>query len=104
VYARDKQTVAQTDKSLVAAPGANRQIEVLAVVISVGAAMTVTLESGTTDWRAEFYLPANATVVLPAGESAYFRCAVNAALTYTSSAAGAVSVAVQYRSTRGSGA
>lgn len=85
--ARSQATAAQTDVSLVAAPGAGKQIVVTHVLVSAAAAGTFTLESGTTNRVWEAYLPANDTVVDDGAGQVLFRCADNAALTVTTSAA-----------------
>ncbi|MFQ5518160.1 MAG: hypothetical protein ACE5E8_11375 [Acidimicrobiia bacterium] len=95
--AQDVQSTAQTDTSLVAAPGAGKQVVVIGVYISTDTAQTVSFESGTASLRWRQYCAANGGGLVQAADKRHlFTCADNAALTYTSSAAGNVFVSVQY--------
>jgi len=98
--ANDVQSTAQTDTSLVAAPGAGSQIAVTSLYISTDTQQTVSLETGNSTLRWRQYCSANGGSVANVGDSVkdeLFRCADNEALTYTSSAAGNIFVSVQYR-------
>ncbi len=91
----DDQSTAQTDTELVAAPGANKQIIVDSVYVSTDTRQTVSFESGTSTLRWKQYAAADGGHL-----SSYrnlFVCDANDALTYTSSAAGNIFVAVSYR-------
>ena len=94
-YVEDDQSTAQTDTVWwrLRVPG-NR---LLCIDVSTDTAQNVTLESRTTGRRWKVYAAANSTTSTraPNGRD-LFRCADNASLTYTSSAAGNVFVAAQY--------
>jgi hypothetical protein len=94
-YARDQESSAQTNTSLVVAPGAGKQIVVKSMTISTAGAQTVLVESGNSTLRWEIYMPATSTETFfdPAG---LFRCAGNEALTYTTTASAAFSISVRY--------
>ena len=94
-YASDDQSTAQTDTSLVAAPGAGKQIVVDTVYVSTDTAQTISLESGNSTLRWRQYAAANGGHIQAGSD--LFRCADNEALTYTSSATGNIFVAVNYR-------
>lgn len=97
MQASDSQSTAQTDTQLVAAPGSGKQIVVHGIYVSSDTAQTVTFESGTTDARWVQYVAANGGQTLNAGQGRHlFTCSDNAALTYTTSAAGNVFVSVDY--------
>jgi len=100
-FVRERQTVAQTNKELVAAPAADKQIIVDMVYMSSDTAQTGMLESGNADLRWEQYIPANGGMIVEAGgeadNSGLFRCAAGKSLTYTTSAAGKFFVATRYR-------
>lgn len=106
MFARHQSAVAVTDQSLVAAPGANRQIKVRSVVVSnaVSTGSTITIESATTNRRLELYFAAAGTVVLPSTERGWFHCVANEALTYTSTGVGSVFITVEYEIVRTTGA
>ena len=95
--AADFQTAAQTDTVLVAAPGAGKRIEVLALVQSSDTAMTITWKSSTTATVDEQYAAANGGKVMPLANQPWFVCAANETLTYTTSSAGKTAVDVIYR-------
>lgn len=93
-FASDSQSTAQTDKQLVAAPGAGKRIVVQSIFVSTDTAQTVSLESGTSTLKWRQFAAANGGHT-HAGKPS-FECDENAALTYTSSAAGNIFVAVHY--------
>lgn len=97
MQALDTQSTAQTNTELIAAPGAGKQIVVYAVFVSSDTAQTISLESGTTGLRWRQYVAANGGQVALGGGQHLFTCANNAALTYTTSAAGNVFVSVNYK-------
>lgn len=94
---------AQTDTSLVAAPGANRQIVVHSLYISSDGAETVTVESGTGNlrWRAD--LAATSQTVSAESERGLFRCAANEALTYSTTTTTNVFISGRYSIARATG-
>ncbi len=93
-FASDDQSSAQTDTSLVAAPGASKRIIVDAVFVSTDTQQTVSFESGNSTLKWRQYAAANGGHL--ASYRNVFECDGNEALTYTSSAAGNVFVAVAY--------
>ncbi len=93
-YASDDQSSAQTDTVLVAAPGANTHIVVDSVFVSTDTQQTVSFESGTTTLKWRQYAAANGGHLVSYRN--VFECDGNETLTYTSSAAGNVFVAVKY--------
>jgi len=101
-FAQDQQSTAQTDTSLVGAPGANRQIVVKHVFVSADTAMTVTLESGNSSRKWEQYVSANGGHIA-VDETGVFSCDANEALTYTTDVAGEVFVQVRYEIERFTG-
>ena len=94
-HASDAQSSAQTDTVFVPAPGAGNVIIIDSVYVSTDTAQTVSFESSTGSLKWRQY------VAVEGGHlSSYrdlFQCNVNETLTYTSSAAGNVFVAVSYR-------
>ncbi len=95
-YASDQQSTAQTDKSLVTAPGTGRRIVVHGVKVSTAVANTVTVESATT-LKDAFYMPATATEESPFSAEPIFKCGANEALTYTTTGTGNFFIRVAYR-------
>ncbi|MFQ5524362.1 MAG: hypothetical protein ACE5F5_12450 [Acidimicrobiia bacterium] len=96
---------AQTDTELIAAPGAGKQIEILAWKFSSDIAQTLTLEQGTATLLDKQYVAANGGQIARMGYPiphsvpaiAGVKLADNTSLTFTSSGAGNVSVGVLYR-------
>lgn len=96
LQAYDAATTAQTDTSLVVAPGAGKQILVWKVYVTSDTAQKVMFESGnSTEIWAQF-VGSNGGEVVPADRQPWFECATNEALTYTTSAAGNTAVSVGY--------
>jgi hypothetical protein len=95
-FARAQAATAQTDASLVAAPGAGKQIAVYHVFASSAVAGSFTLESGTAARRWEAYVAANGSVSDDAAYGELFRCADNAALTYSTTGTGNQFIQVHY--------
>ncbi len=93
-FVNDDQSTAQTDTSLVAAPGAGKYVVVDSVFVSTDTQQTVSFESGTSTLKWRQYAAANGGHLASYREM--FECDVNEALTYTSSAAGNVFVAIKY--------
>ncbi len=93
-YVSDDQSSAQTDTVLVAAPGANKYVIVDSVFVSTDTAQTVSFESGTSTLKWRQYAAARGGHGLSYRN--IFECDGNEALTYTSSAAGNVFVAIEY--------
>lgn len=87
----DKQTTAQTDKALWT-PSSGKKFVITDIIISVDTAMTVTLKDGGEE-KFEFYLAANGGVVINL-KTPYKSTAADNVLTYSSSAAGTVSITV----------
>lgn len=84
-----------TTTTLVAAV-ANKKYRVLSAVVVTTLANNVNFESGTTDISAIFPLGANGGLVLDFNEHGWFETAAGEALAFTTSAAVAAGVQVQY--------
>ena len=91
----DQASAPQTDTTLVGAPGAGKQIVVDMLFVASDTAQTITLESGTATLKWQEYLAANDGHFNDGNN--LFRCADNAALTYTSTATAESFVAGRYR-------
>ena len=97
-WVTDREATAQTDTTLVAAPGADRAIYVEAVTISVDGDQDVTLESGTSTEKLTFLGKAagTSTLAIDSGRVGVFSCEANEALTWTSTGAVDTFVGVRY--------
>jgi len=95
-YARANPSTAQTDTALIAAPPTGERIKVRSVFVSSDTAMTVTIEEGsTTLWRQ--YVAASGGSMAPPAVLPWFESPTTAtAMTYTTSVAGNVFMAVAY--------
>lgn len=91
VHNNDEQTTAQTDTTLWDPTEGNKFV-ITDIVVSVDTAMTVHIEDGTTKIY-EWHFAANGGCVMNL-KTSYVSTAANNNLTYTSSAAGKVSIAV----------
>jgi len=89
----DSQTAAQTDKELIALT-AGKRIAVYQLYMSAAAAMKITLESSTTTEVFAQHVAIGGGVVLPYTGVPWFITAAGESLTYTTSTAGGIVVAV----------
>lgn len=96
LQAYDAASSAQTDTSLVAAPGSGNRVVIYKVFVTSDTAQTITFESGNSTEIWSQFVGANGGMVIPSDRQPWFQCAANEALTYTSSAAGNVVVSVGY--------
>lgn len=97
MFATDSAATAQTDTSLVAAPGTGKQIRVQQIYVTADTAMKVTFESGNSTQKWVQFVAANGGSVVPhAHTTGWFECDANEALTYTTDTAGNVFVHVGY--------
>ena len=100
--ARANPSTAQTDTSLIAAPGAGWQTAVYGIYVSSDTALTVTFEEGaTTLWRQYVAAYGGELVMMPSSKIPLFDVSANTAVTYTTSAAGNVYIHVIYETKKG---